>query len=184
VYDPKTHSVGVHKYLLENSTNYPDTAQKDTLEMMLVRQQPFEDLLAIENCTGVIAALIHEHAHHQFYTELKARVRAHLRKRGESLVNGLNNLRVKAINEGFAYAVQEKATGVIALSEEVAQKYLNQNILIQYYIALRDSKLPLGDALLDLIQQKGFPGYAPVSLLSKEARRKENRQYLMSAQNL
>lgn len=178
VYDSDTQSIGVHMYLLENITKHLHAIQKDSLEQMFVLQEPFEHLFAAGNCTHVIAALIHEHAHHQFYTKLQEPIRALLGKRGELLVNGMDDPRVQAMNEGFAYAVQDKATGLVGLSEERAHDYDLPNVLAQYYTALRSAEIPLADALFSMIEQKGFSDNTPVSLPSQKARSEENRRRL------
>ncbi len=183
IYDQKMRSIGVHKYLLENITDHLEVVEKAGLELMLTQQRPFAEIIAsIENCAGIIGALIHEHAHHQFYTGLGKYIHALLRRRGEHLVDGLSDLRVKAINEGFAYAVQEKATGFVALSEEMASKYDNPNILAKYYAALRGSQAPLADALLDMIERDGFSDYVPMIVLQHAARKEVNRLRLRTAQ--
>lgn len=177
LYDPTSRSIGIHQFVLENTTKFLNAEEKDVLEQRLIVQRPIEEFLKTDTTRDIIGALVHEYAHYLFDTALMDAVYSALRKK-DSGIHGKDDLRIDSINEGFAFAVQGRATGLISLCETITGHYLNANILAQYYLELRDAECDLADALLDTIRRIGFTDFKDIILISKDAAVVENERRL------
>lgn len=101
-----------------------------------------------------VTALVHEFAHHQFRTDLGGRVVQALQEQGVDRVDSIDDLRVDAINEGYAYAMQYVALGE-AMKDGVADEYTDTIILEQYYERLCTEGKPLASSLLHIVEDIG-----------------------------